>query len=78
MYHALALGLVALAAARWPQNGLFAVAGWAFVAGVAIFSGSLYILALTGTKWLGAITPIGGVAFLVGWAGFVAAAWRAV
>lgn len=44
------------------------MAGWAFVAGVLIFSGSLYALVFTGTRWLGAITPIGGVAFIVGWA----------
>ncbi|MCA9522524.1 MAG: DUF423 domain-containing protein [Myxococcales bacterium] len=77
MYHALALAFVGLALARWPQNTLFPLAGWAFVAGVAIFSGSLYVLALTGVKWLGAITPIGGVAFLVGWLSLIVAAWRA-
>jgi len=43
-------------------------AGWFFVAGIVLFSGSLYLLVLTGPRWLGAITPIGGVAFLVGWA----------
>ena len=71
MYHTLAILFVALAAARfdgWLING----AGWAFTAGIVIFSGSLYALALTGTTILGAITPIGGVAFLIGW-GFLAA-----
>ena len=43
------------------------VAGWAFVVGVALFSGSLYTMTLTGMKWLGAITPLGGVAFIIGW-----------
>ena len=66
MYHALGLVAVAWAAARWP-GGLVEWAGWLFVAGTVLFSGSLYGLALTGVRWLGAITPLGGVAFLVGW-----------
>lgn len=66
MYHALGLIAAALAAARWP--GAFPQwAGWLFVAGTVLFSGSLYALALSGLPWLGAITPLGGVAFLVGW-----------
>ena len=60
VYHALAL--LALGAARGPDK-----AGWCFVAGIAVFSGSLYILALTGEKRLGMITPIGGLLFLAGW-----------
>jgi uncharacterized membrane protein YgdD (TMEM256/DUF423 family) len=75
LYHALALGLVAWAASRWP-GAAPAVAGWAFLAGTVLFSGSLYVLALTGQRWLGAITPLGGVAFLVGWAALAWAAWR--
>lgn len=67
MYHALALFGVALAAQRWPASSLPALAGWLFVAGIVIFSGSLYILAATGIRWWGAVTPIGGVAFLAGW-----------
>lgn len=66
MYHALALFVVAWAVARWPESGA-GVAGWCFVAGILVFSGSLYVLALTGIRWLGAVTPIGGVAFLIGW-----------
>ncbi len=66
MYHALGLITAAGAAARWP--GAFPQwAGWLFVAGTVLFSGSLYALALSGVRWLGAITPLGGVAFLVGW-----------
>ena len=66
MYHALGLLAVAWAAARWP--GPWAGrAGWLFVAGTLLFSGSLYALALSGARWLGAITPVGGVAFLLGW-----------
>jgi uncharacterized membrane protein YgdD (TMEM256/DUF423 family) len=67
MYHALALLAVAWATARWPESSAV-LAGWCFVAGIVVFSGSLYVLALTGTRWLGAITPLGGLAFLAGWA----------
>ena len=67
MYHALAL--MALAALSDRLNGrLIETAGWLFVAGIVLFSGSLYVLAVTGITVLGAITPIGGVAFLAGWA----------
>jgi uncharacterized membrane protein YgdD (TMEM256/DUF423 family) len=73
--HALALGLAAWlvhrGAGRW---GL--VAGWSFVAGVALFSGSLYLMTITGHTKLGAITPLGGLLFLVGWAAIVVAGWR--
>ncbi|MFL5403591.1 MAG: DUF423 domain-containing protein [Gemmatimonadales bacterium] len=66
MYHALALLAVAWASARWPGT-LTVWAGWLFVSGTVLFSGSLYALGLTGVRWLGAITPLGGVAFLTGW-----------
>ncbi len=77
MYHALALLLVALLLSRaeTEQTPLI-VAGWAFIAGIAIFSGSLYALSFSGVKWLGAITPLGGVAFLVGWGCIAIAAWN--
>ncbi|MSR06970.1 MAG: DUF423 domain-containing protein [Gemmatimonadetes bacterium] len=66
-YHALALFAVAWAASRGtgPQA---AWAGWLFVVGTVVFSGSLYVLALSGTRWWGAVTPLGGVSFLAGWA----------
>ena len=68
MYHALALLLVALLLTRAEASPTSLIAsGWAFVVGVALFSGSLYALSLSGIKWLGAITPLGGVAFMVGW-----------
>ena len=67
MYHALAMVLCAVVATSGART-----AGWLFQVGIVIFSGSLYVLALTGTKWLGAITPVGGLAFLAGWA---ALAW---
>jgi uncharacterized membrane protein YgdD (TMEM256/DUF423 family) len=76
MYHALALLAVAWAVARWTNSAFPAAAGWFFVAGTLLFSGSLYLLAVTGTRWLGAITPLGGVAFIAGWLCLVLAAWR--
>jgi uncharacterized membrane protein YgdD (TMEM256/DUF423 family) len=66
MYHALGLLAVAWAITRWP-GALPIWAGWLFVAGTVLFSGSLYVLALTGARWWGAITPLGGVALLAGW-----------
>lgn len=75
MYHALALLGAAWVVDRW-GGGPGVVAGWAFVFGIVVFSGSLYVLALTGIRWLGAITPIGGAAFLLGWAMLGLAAWR--
>jgi len=73
-WHALALAIVALFMIHVPERAGVALAGWLFVAGIVLFSGSLYALALTGTRALGAITPIGGVAFLAGW---LALAWAA-
>ena len=67
MFHALALVATALLAERM-GGALITCAGWAFVAGIVLFSGSLYVLALTGMTVLGAITPLGGLAFLAGWA----------
>jgi uncharacterized membrane protein YgdD (TMEM256/DUF423 family) len=66
MYHALALLAVAWAATQWPGAPVRA-AGWLFIGGTLLFSGSLYLLALTGARWLGAITPFGGLLFLAGW-----------
>ncbi len=76
MYHALALLAVAWAHARWP-GGAVTAGGWLFVAGTVVFSGSLYLLALTGQRWLGAITPIGGAAFLLVWLALAAGVLRA-
>lgn len=63
MWHSLALGIVALL----PSHRLLRWAGWLLVGGVVLFSGSLYLLAVTELKWLGMITPVGGVAFLSAW-----------
>jgi uncharacterized membrane protein YgdD (TMEM256/DUF423 family) len=67
MYHALALLAVAWVASQWSAPQI-AWSGWLFAAGTALFSGSLYVLALTGARWLGAVTPFGGVALIAGWA----------
>jgi len=66
LWHALALLVVGLALERTPRRALRA-AGWLFAAGIVLFSGSLYGLALTGARALGAITPLGGASFLAGW-----------
>jgi uncharacterized membrane protein YgdD (TMEM256/DUF423 family) len=66
MYHAFALFIVAWAYTRWPVT-LVTVSGMSFILGTVLFSGSLYLLTLSGSRWLGAITPLGGLAFLAGW-----------
>lgn len=76
-YHALGLILVGLAAFHLPDSGYLRNAGWAMLAGIVLFSGSLYLLALTGLRWLGAITPFGGSAFIIAWALFAAAVIKA-
>ncbi len=75
MYHSLALFVVAWAIDRFgPQ--LFTTAGWFLVGGIVVFSGSLYLLTLTGVRWFGAITPVGGVSFLIGWGMLLYAFWK--
>ena len=66
-YHALGLCLIALVVGRFPGRRLPVASGWLLLAGSAIFCGSLYLLVLTGAKWLGAVTPLGGACFIVGW-----------
>lgn len=75
LVHALALLAAAWASARWPGPAASA-AGVLFIAGIVLFSGSLYLLTLTGVRALGAITPLGGVALIAGWACLAWAAWR--
>jgi len=75
MYHALALLAVGLAHRSSP-NPLLAASGWLFVVGIVVFSGSLYVLGLSGIRWFGAITPFGGIAFLAGWACLARAVWK--
>jgi len=76
-YHTLALFAVVLALGKWPASTLPVWAGWLFIAGIVLFSGSLFVMALTGMRWLGAITPIGGAAFIAGWLLLAITAWRA-
>ena len=66
LIHALGLLAVAWASTRWPSGTVHA-AGWLMAAGIVIFSGSLYTLVLTGHRWMGAVTPLGGVCFLAAW-----------
>ena len=75
-YHVLALFVVVLALGRWPTSSLPVWSGWLFVAGILLVSGSLFGMAFTGQRWLGAIPPIGGVAWIVGWLLLAVIAWR--
>jgi uncharacterized membrane protein YgdD (TMEM256/DUF423 family) len=75
-YHSLALLVVGVLALSQAHSGLLRSSGWLFMLGIILFSGSLYCLSLTGIKWLGAVTPLGGLAFIAGWACLAAAAWK--
>jgi uncharacterized membrane protein YgdD (TMEM256/DUF423 family) len=74
MYHAFALFAAAWVISRGGSGA--GNAAWAFVAGSVIFCGSLYLLVSTGQRWLGAVTPLGGVAFIAGWLLLAQAAWK--
>jgi len=78
MYHALGTLAIGILLARFSIEGSswLNAAGWLFVAGTVLFSGSLYLLAVTDVRWLGAITPLGGVAFLAGWLALAVGIWR--
>jgi len=75
-YHSLALLAVGVLAVSQPQTALLKSSGWLFLIGIVIFSGSLYILSVTGMRWLGAVTPLGGLAFIGGWACLAAMSWK--
>jgi|SRR5579871_1717742 len=77
MAHALALLFVGLLAERWRDNAWLRTSGWLFAAGIVLFSGSLYALAITDTRVLGAITPLGGLCFMAGWLALATATIRA-
>jgi uncharacterized membrane protein YgdD (TMEM256/DUF423 family) len=75
MYHGLGLCIVALAM-QSGASGLLSKTGWLFTAGIVLFCGSLYGVSLAGIRWLGAVTPLGGVSFMAGWALLVWQAWQ--
>lgn len=75
-YHALGILLIGVIAGFYPNASGVQWAGWALFVGILLFSGSLYVLALSGIKWLGAITPIGGLAFIIGWVMLVVSLYR--
>jgi uncharacterized membrane protein YgdD (TMEM256/DUF423 family) len=74
--HSLALLAVGMLALSQPQTVMLKSSGWLFVLGILVFSGSLYLLSITGARWLGAITPLGGLAFIAGWACLAATGWK--
>lgn len=75
-YHSLALLAVGVIALQQPQTALLKSSGWLFLLGIVVFSGSLYLLSLSGLKWLGAITPLGGLAFIAAWGCLAATGWK--
>ena len=74
--HSLALLAVGILALSQPQTTMLKSSGWLFTIGIVVFSGSLYLLSVTGMRWLGAITPLGGLAFIGGWACLAATGWK--
>jgi uncharacterized membrane protein YgdD (TMEM256/DUF423 family) len=75
-YHSLALLAVGIIALSQPQTTLLKSSGFLFLLGIVVFSGSLYLLSITGVRWLGAVTPLGGLAFIGGWACLAATGWK--
>lgn len=75
MYHAFALMAVAWAQTKWPSS-LVVIGGWLFIIGTILFSGSLQLMSLSGVRWVGAITPFGGFAFLAGWVCLALGVWK--
>lgn len=77
-YHAIGLLILGLVAQYLPDSGLLEWSGWLMIFGIIIFSGSLYILSITGSRWLGAITPIGGLCFIASWIFLALAVWKGI
>jgi len=75
-YHSFALLAVGVIALSQPQTAMLKSSGWLFLVGILVFCGSLYLLSVTGVRWLGAITPLGGLAFIGGWACLAATGWK--
>ncbi len=76
MYHAVALLVIAFLLINKPAVSGLKASGWAFILGTLMFSGSLYALAMDGPRWLGPVTPLGGLCFLIGWSLLAIAGWR--
>ena len=74
--HSLALLAVGVIALNQPDNALLRSSGWLFFIGILVFSGSLYLLSISGMRWLGAVTPLGGLAFIAGWGCLAATGWK--
>jgi uncharacterized membrane protein YgdD (TMEM256/DUF423 family) len=77
LWHALGLVGIGILAQHLPESGPLRLAGWLMLAGIVLFSGSLYVLAASGVRWLGAVTPFGGACFIVGWVALAYAVLRA-
>ena len=77
-YHSFALLAVGILAISQPESVLLRSSGWLFFIGLLLFCGSLYVLSFSGVRWLGAITPLGGLCFIAGWAALAAAAWKSL
>lgn len=75
-YHAIGLLIVGIIGRHLPNSSLLSWSGWLMLAGILIFSGSLYLLSVSGIRWLGAITPIGGLCFIISWILFATAVWK--
>lgn len=77
-YHSLALLAVGILAISQPESLLLRSSGWLFFIGLLLFCGSLYVLSFSGVRWLGAITPLGGLSFIAAWAALAVAAWTSL
>ena len=77
LFHALGLLVVGLVATQIPDSAYLRWSGWLMLVGIVLFSGSLYVLSISGLRWLGAITPFGGVSFIAAWVLFVVALFKA-
>ena len=77
-YHSLALLAVGVIALSQPHTTLLRSSGWLFLVGIVVFSGSLYLLSISGARWLGAVTPLGGLEFIAAWGCLAAASWKLV
>ncbi len=75
-YHAIGLLVIGVVARYMPDSALLSWSGWLMLAGIIVFSGSLYLLSASGVRWLGAVTPVGGLCFIASWVVFTVAVWK--